>query len=70
MDDAVVVVQFHWQNLADLSETMFLAQTEYRDWDSFRAWIRDLMERRGSECPEGWVPLCCNEDAPMFVRAA
>ena len=30
----------------------------------------DLIDRRGSECPEGWGPMVCTEDSEHFVLAA
>ncbi len=64
-----MLVQLHWQNQDDFNDTIFVAQTEYRDPQRFRIWVRDLMDRRGNECPDKWLPLCCNENAPMFVKA-
>jgi len=65
-----MLAQLHWQNPANLEETIFLGQNEYPDSDRFNAWACELIERRGSECPKGWMALVCTEDSPLFVRSA
>lgn len=62
------LAQLHWENPAT-HETIFVAQTQWKDADTFREWMREVVERRQSECPEGWMPLVCTETAPMFVKA-
>lgn len=69
-----MLVQLHWHNPDNLDETEFVAQYEitentFESQRKFEAWLGELCARRGSECPAGWGPLVCTEDAPMFVKA-
>lgn len=63
-----MLLQLHWENPAS-HETIFVAQTEFGGCDVFWSWLNELYDRRGVEMPEGWVPLACTEDAPMFVKS-
>jgi len=64
-----LLAQLHWQNPENPEETIFVAQMEWKDSDSFRDSLREICDRRRHECPEGWLPMLCNESAPMFVKA-
>lgn len=65
-----ILLQLHWQNRVEPHETEFVAQCEWRDADTFNEWCRELIERRGHEMPDGWVPMVCNEECDRFVLAA
>lgn len=61
------LVQLHWQNLSDPTETIMVGQTEWSDSSpDVHTWARELAERRKSECPEGWCPMVCTEDHESF----
>lgn len=68
------LIQAHWQNRANPSQTEFIAQygpiNSPEDVDAAMAWAGEVFERRRAECPDGWVPMVCNQDAPEFVMAA
>lgn len=64
------LVQLHWQDRKNLDRTEFVAQGSFNDIDRFRAWINDLLDRRGAEMPRGWCPLVMTEGDPRFVLQA
>jgi hypothetical protein len=61
--------QLHWQNVDDLRETIFVAQSALPA-DEALASFRKTIDRRKDECPKGWTPLVCNEESDYFVWAA
>ncbi len=62
-----MLLQLHWQDRSNLKHTEFVAQTEIKEGDDYHEWLADLMKRRGSEMPEGWMPLLCNQDSEYFA---
>jgi predicted acetyltransferase len=60
-----MLYQLHWQNRDNLEETEFIAQCDHTV--DFEAWLKDLLERRRSEMPEGWQPLVCTQDSQYFA---
>lgn len=70
-DDASSLIQVHWQNIADSRETKFVAQGgSFADAGSMYDWIKDVVQRRQSECPAGWSPMVCDSTSDYFVWAA
>ncbi len=67
--DKPYLLQFHWQNLKDIQETMFVAQGSFTDTGEAMKWIEQTIEKHKESCPEGWCSLVCTEDAPCFVKA-
>lgn len=63
-----LLVQLHWQDLADHTRTEFVGQGQFTDQASFERWCGDLLNRRGHEMPQGWCPMVCTEDCEHFVR--
>ena len=61
------LIQFHWQNPKVPNETEFVAQGEFDNPESVNVWARELIERRGNEKPDGWVPMLCDRHAPEFA---
>lgn len=65
----MAIIQVHWQNRDDLKQTDFVAQSaDLDDVTALMEWAQEVIKRRFNECPEGWTPLVCTEDAPMFVK--
>ena len=70
-DDATFLIQVHWQNVADCRQTEFVAQGGgFADAAAMYAWIKEVVQRRHSECPEGWQPMVCDSTSDYFVWAA
>ncbi len=70
-----MLFQLHWQNLSigKTHETQFVAQAssdDFPDVDDLMHHFREIIDRREDECPEGWGPMICTEDAKEFVLAA
>lgn len=61
--------QLHWQNVDDLRETIFVAQSALPCDEALKR-FREVIDRRKDECPKGWTPLVCNQDSNHFVKAA
>lgn len=61
-----MVVQFHWQNPAKPSETIFVAQDEVNSNEDMWTFIERMKDRK-SECPKDWMPMICNSDCEHFV---
>jgi hypothetical protein len=59
--------QLHWQNRQPPYETEFVGQVGGTDPDDIIRLLGEMCDRRQSDCPEGWVPLVCNEEAECFV---
>lgn len=71
IDKASLLIQVHWQNVADPRQTEFVAQGgEFTDAAVMYDWIKDVVQRRHSECPEGWQPMVCDSTSDYFVWAA
>ncbi len=65
----VVLFQLHWQNRSDFRQTEFVGQFGGTSFEEVEAWLTELVERRKGECPEGWVPMVCDEQSEYFVMA-
>ena len=63
----MALVQLHWQNRDNLDQTEFIAQGDFASADEMHGWAREIIDRRGSEMPDGWIPLIVAEDHPRFV---
>lgn len=61
--------QLHWQNRENLDQTEMVAQCDLPPHEVAQHFMEIAM-RRKDECPEGWVPMICNEESKYFVRAA
>lgn len=64
-----MLFQVHWQNQNDLTETLMVSQNEFTEGQDSRdvnQWAAEVVERRRSECPEGWWPLICDENYEGF----
>jgi len=65
-----VLFQLHWQNRENPRQTDLVGQFESDDGRKVEEWARELVGRRRSECPDGWVPMLCDETSDYFVLAA
>lgn len=63
----MMLYQLHWQNRDDTEQTEFIAQAEFTDADALNAWANEIIERRRSEIPAGWIPMICNQKDHRFV---
>lgn len=71
VDDASFLIQVHWQNIANCRETEFVAQGgSFTDAAVMYDWIKEVIQRRQSECPIGWQPMVCDSTSDYFVWAA
>lgn len=69
--DASSLIQVHWQNVADWRQTEFVAQGgSFTDAAVMYAWIKEVVQRRQSECPAGWRPMVCDSTSNFFVWGA
>jgi hypothetical protein len=65
------LIQVHWQNIDDASKTEMVAQGgEFNTAEEMHEWIREVVDRRKEECPEGWRPMVCDSTSDFFVWAA
>jgi hypothetical protein len=65
------LIQVHWQKIDDASKTEMVAQGgEFKTAEEMHEWIREVVERRKSECPEGWQLMVCDSTSEYFVWAA
>lgn len=65
-----MVLQLHWQNRENPSETRFVAQSRLA-WDvpTLDAALKYLLAacaEKLAEMPDGWAPLTCDETSPHF----
>lgn len=65
-----MLVQLHWQNRANLRETIMVSQSDVASNDDVRTWLNDVMDRRREEMPDGWIPMVCTEHSRHFEWAA
>ncbi len=65
----MMLIQLHWQNRDDLNQTEMVGQCGFDDAEKAMAWVKELIDRRRDEMPEGWCPLVCTEDSPLFWKA-
>ncbi len=77
-----MLIQCHWQNRSNTSETKFIRQAEVDDnglvHDNFVGdfangleavqWAAKVFERLADELPDGWCPLVCDGSADCFVK--
>lgn len=67
-DDASFLIQLHWQNIADCRQTEFVAQGgHFTHVAVMYDWIKEVVQRRQSECPAGWRPMVCDSTSDYFV---
>ena len=65
------LIQVHWQKLNEPSKTEMVAQGgEFETAEEMHEWIREVVERRKDECPDGWIPMVCDSTSDHFVWAA
>ena len=65
------LIQVHWQKIGDCDQTQMVAQGgDFKTAEEMQEWIREVVERRKSECPEGWQPMVCDSTSEYFVRSA
>lgn len=67
-----MLIQLHWQNRSNFHETQFVAQDEIRQGrvaNDVLTRFQEIIEARKDECPAGWIPMVCTEDAKEFVLA-
>ncbi len=63
------LIQLHWQDPNDLSKTLMVAQGDSSDFETSEEaheWIREVIERRKDDCPEGWRPMICDSTSKHF----
>lgn len=67
-----VLAQLHWQNPLVVDETKFVGQFPIGELGAseFQAWSSDLIERRKSDCPDGWGPMVCTQESRHFTLVA
>jgi hypothetical protein len=65
-----ILYQLHWQNRSNYRETEFVAQCGVNSFEELDAWATEVVSRRRSECPDGWVPMVCGQGSEHFVLAA
>ena len=71
IDIASFLIQVHWQNIANCRETEFVAQGgSFTDAAVMYDWIKEVVQRRQSECPIGWQPMVWDSTRDYFVWAA
>lgn len=64
------LIQVHWQKIGDCSKTEMVAQGgDFKTPEEMHEWIREVVDRRKDECPEGWEPMVCESSSDYFVRA-
>lgn len=62
--------QFHWQRRDDYRQTVLVAESgPITSFDGAEAWLESLRGRM-HECPEGSMPMVCDQGSEYFVRAA
>ncbi len=65
------LIQVHWQKIDETNKTELVAQGgDFKTPQEMQEWIREVVERRKSECPEGWQPMVCDSTSEYFVWAA
>jgi hypothetical protein len=65
------LIQLHWQKIDDPSKTEWVAQGgDFATPEEMQNWIREVVDRRKEECPEGWHPMICDSTSDYFVWAA
>ena len=63
-----MLIQLHWQKWNQPEATVLVAQGDLRSNEELQEWVCDLLQRRGGECPDRWLPLICNEESPLFSK--
>lgn len=71
IDSVDVLIQIHWQSISDSNQTEMVAQGgDFKTSDEMQEWIREVVQRRKDECPDGWQPMVCDSTSDYFVWAA
>lgn len=67
---AQALIQVHWQNPKEPSETEFIAQGGgFETPLELNEWIERMLTKHRSKCPDGWEPLVCDWCSDHFVKA-
>lgn len=67
-----MLAQLHWQNQSNPKETRLVMQGEFNspdEADELLEKFRLKIKERKAECPEGWLPMICDENYDGFERA-
>ncbi len=65
-----MLVQLHWQNPLQPTETLLVMQSEINSDEEGEELVklcRETIEARKDECPEGWIPMVCDENYEGFA---
>lgn len=66
-----LLIQLYWQKIDESDKTEFVAQGGYFETaNEMYRWIRETVESRKSECPEGWHPMLCDARSKYFLPNA
>lgn len=63
-----MLIQAHWQNRNDLTETRMIAQGDFTSAEIAIEWSQGVFRDHLAEMPEGWRAMVCTEESPCFVR--
>ncbi len=67
---AEALIQVHWQNPKDRSETEFIAQGGgFETPLELNEWIERMFTEHRSKCPDGWEPMVCDWCSDLFLKA-
>jgi hypothetical protein len=71
------ILQIHWQEVfpweGEQPKLIFVAQRGFDvavyDFDPVHNWIRETIEAKKGECPDGYIPMVCDETYQGFLKA-
>ena len=65
------LIQVHWQKIDEPNQTQMVGQGgDFKTAEDMHEWIRELVDRRKEECPDGWQPMVCDSTSGFFMWAA